>query len=100
MKLPIRRDGPPKGVRQFRPPAQDDAYKERQRFYKSKLWRSTRAVKLRKNPLCEVCEASGRVEPATQVHHVKARLSRPDLAYEMSNLQSICATCHGAARGR
>lgn len=94
MPLPIRDDGPPKGVRQFQPPRQVEEYKERQRFYKGKLWRSTRAVKLRRNPLCEHCEAAGRVTQATQVHHVLERLERPDLAHDLSNLEALCASCH------
>ena len=93
-KLPVRRDGPPKGVPTFRPPQKHEEAKERWRFYGSKLWKQTRAYKLRTHPLCEVCEEAGRTEPATQVHHRIDRLERPDLAYDQSNLQSICASCH------
>lgn len=100
MKIPVRQDGPPKSIRQFAPPEKTASYRERQAFYKGRLWLQTRAVKLRNNPLCEVCEQAGRIEQATQVHHVIERLSRPDLAFDMSNLESICATCHGAARAK
>jgi len=94
MALPVRRDGPPKHVPVFRPPEKVEEYKERQKFYRSKLWRSTREHKLRRDPLCQHCKAAGRLEPATQVHHVKERLDRPDLAFDQTNLESLCAPCH------
>jgi len=93
-RLPVRRDGPPKGVPVFQPPQKVEEHRARQKFYRAKPWRSTRAVKLRRDPLCEHCKAAGRLEPATQVHHVLERLDRPDLAYDLTNLESLCASCH------
>jgi 5-methylcytosine-specific restriction protein A len=57
-------------------------------------WRKLRRAFLEKNPLCFCCEADGRVEAADQVHHRIDRAERPDLAFEWSNLQALCASCH------
>ena len=31
---------------------------------------------------------------ATQVHHLVPRKERPDLAYAIDNLESLCVSCH------
>lgn len=92
--LPIRRDGPPKHVPVFTPREKVEADRERKRFYKSAAWRRCRALKLGQDPLCEHCKAADRITPATQVHHVKERRDRPDLAFTLSNLESLCISCH------
>ncbi|MEN1682078.1 MAG: HNH endonuclease signature motif containing protein [Planctomycetota bacterium] len=61
-------------------------------FYSSKRWRETRAAKLREDPLCEKCRP--RVVAASVVDHILDRCDRPDLAYDMHNLMSLCVSCH------
>ncbi len=39
---------------------------------------------------CQICGQRA----ATVVHHIIPLKERPDLATEMSNLQSVCAICH------
>lgn len=39
------------------------------RLYASKRWRRVREIKRAMDPLCERCNASGRIEAATEVHH-------------------------------
>jgi 5-methylcytosine-specific restriction protein A len=60
-------------------------------FYSSRAWRITRDYKLRLNPLCEEPECR---EVATHVHHLEPRKKRPDLAFEVDNLQALCQPCH------
>ena len=62
-------------------------------------WTKLRRWKLRQNPFCEECEKRECYVPATQVHHivpieghVPAEMER--LAYDKSNLMSLCAECH------
>ena len=47
------------------------------------------------NPLCVHCQKEGRLTLAQCVDHIKA-VSGPDdpLFYDVSNLQSLCQTCH------
>lgn len=95
MTLPIRRDGPPAHVPVFSPPRRkDDPAIERGRFYRRAAWRKCRAYKLSLNPLCEQCVERDEITEATQVHHIVDRADRPDLEYELSNLQALCAPCH------
>src|SRR3954468_6776742 len=95
----------PKRARIFRPisaeadrraPQRD--YDERRgpdrQFYGTTRWRKVRAIKLAKDPLCEECEKHGQTTPANEVDHIIPREDRPDLTFVMSNLQSLCKTCH------
>lgn len=63
-------------------------------FYASTAWRKLRAHKLRTDPLCSACEACGLLVPATHVHHKQERRDSPALAFELDNLESLCASCH------
>lgn len=68
---------------------------ERHRFYNRAAWGKCRKLKLRRNPLCERClRDEGRAIPAAHVHHVKDLADRPDLAYDLDNLESLCHPCH------
>jgi len=53
-------------------------------------WQRVRRWYLAEYPLCEVCEAAGRVKAAEQVHHIShdTRNNSPD------NLQAVCVPCH------
>ncbi len=66
------------------------------RIRSSRRWRQVRAQKLRQSPLCEQHAKRGEVVVATQVDHIRGLLTRPDLAFVMSNLQSLCTSCHAA----
>lgn len=64
----------------------------RERGYTSQ-WEKVRSLKLRRNPLCEVCEREGRVRPAEMVHHAKP-IRQGGAALDMDNLMSVCRACH------
>lgn len=53
-------------------------------------WVKLRAKHLKANPACVVCGA-----PATTVDHKISVRARPELRLVPSNLQSMCASCHG-----
>jgi 5-methylcytosine-specific restriction protein A len=72
----------------------DPALAAAARVYRSNRWRQVRALQLTREPLCEDCRRHGVVEPATQVDHVLGLVDRPDLAYDLSNCQSLCTPCH------
>jgi 5-methylcytosine-specific restriction enzyme A len=69
-------------------------------FYSARDRKRTRAVKLAAAPLCEVCLAADRVTPASHVHHVAELADRPELAYTLANLQSLCRSCHTRIHSR
>lgn len=74
----------------------DRRNQEDRKFYWSSQWRKLRAAFLRRpeNALCGLCLERGRVEPAVDVHHVKARLDYPELALDEANLVGLCKACH------
>lgn len=70
----------------------------RQRGYDSQ-WEKVRKAYLAKHPLCEACEAEGRVMPAVLVHHKKPIADGGDRLNE-DNLMSLCTTCHERIHGK
>ena len=66
----------------------------------SRKWREMRRQKLQMNPFCERCKTFGVYTWATEVHHrqpiesVSGRRQKTILAFSMSNLQSLCHSCH------
>jgi 5-methylcytosine-specific restriction protein A len=79
---------------------QDPALAEAQRLRSSMRWRKVRAIKLKRDPLCEDCLEHDVTRPATQVHHMKGLAPHPELAFTMSNLRSLCTTCHAKREAR
>ena len=57
-------------------------------------WQKVRAMKLAQDPLCERCKSTGRIIGASEVHHIRPLRSHPELAYDLSNLLSLCVPCH------
>ena len=58
---------------------------------KSKRWPALRyRAKRRDGFQCVQCGAHGRLE----VDHIKPVRTHPELAFELSNLQSLCRSCH------
>lgn len=58
---------------------------------RSPRWRIVRlAAKRRDGWQCVECGGRGRLE----VDHKKPVRSHPELAYEISNLQTLCSSCH------
>jgi 5-methylcytosine-specific restriction protein A len=72
----------------------------RKRVYASPRWQKLRAYKIQTNPVCEICEAEGRVTAATEVHHKRTFVNiidpaeRAQVAFDFDNLQSLCKECH------
>jgi len=64
------------------------------RLRTSTRWRRLRAAKLARDPLCHDCLEHGVTTAAQQVHHLVGVVERPDLAFDMENLMSLCTTCH------
>ena len=64
----------------------------------SARWRRVSKAKLSANPLCEDPhdhhKRRGETITATQVHHIEQLTKRPELAYSMGNLMSLCTRCH------
>lgn len=60
-------------------------------IYKDPRWAVARlAAKRRDGWKCVKCGARGRLE----VDHIERVKHRPELAYELTNLQTLCGVCH------
>ena len=66
----------------------------------SRKWTKLRAAKMQSSPQCEICAVAGIITPGTEVHHITPidiganDMERTRLAYDMSNLQTLCHKCH------
>ena len=60
----------------------------------SRPYRRKRARFLRDNPLCAECDQEGHTEVAEELHHKVSVEQRPDLFWEESNWEGLCAPCH------
>lgn len=69
-------------------------------FYTSTRWRKLRAAFLAENPLCVRCSERGRVVPAVVADHVIDRCDAPERAYDVSNLEALCVSCHNRKTAR
>ena len=76
-------------------------YKESDPFYRTKEWKALRRVALdRDGGMCCDCMEkfkAGLIKKprrADMVHHIKSREDYPELALVLSNLRSLCDTCH------
>ncbi len=64
-------------------------------IHKSMRWKKKREQILRRdNYLCQDCKRYGKRVDATEVHHIKHVDEYPELAFQSSNLISLCAACH------
>ena len=63
-------------------------------FYHSQEWRKLRQSFLAEHPFCEKCRKSGRLTKATVVDHI-IPIKQGGPALDESNLQALCAACHG-----
>jgi 5-methylcytosine-specific restriction protein A len=69
-------------------------------FYHTSRWLRIRRLKLAMVPYCEECMQDDRLTPATVVHHIHELTDHPELAVDLDNLQSLCASCHGRIHGK
>ena len=69
-------------------------------FYRTQRWLKVRLIKLRANPLCELCEAQGRTVLAEIVHHKREVRDDVHARLDLDNLQSQCSSCHSRLHKR
>ena len=61
------------------------------RVIRSRRWRALRLKALRRDKWrCVTCGSAGRLE----VDHKEPVRERPDLAFDLGNVQSLCPSCH------
>lgn len=60
-------------------------------IYRTQQWKVVRLEAKRRDRFrCVECRAVGRLE----VDHIKPIRSHPELAFDLTNLQTLCASCH------
>ena len=69
-------------------------------LYNTQRWRNLRAKILKEQPLCNMCEKRGIITPSDTVDHIKAHKGDKSLFWDRNNLQTLCASCHNAAKQR
>lgn len=76
-----------------------DMRKLRQKAYQNTTWRKLRDTYMKSHPICEECLKTGKITPATDVHHIKTPFRNGEVNYGLllddKNLMSLCSECHG-----
>lgn len=71
-----------------------------QRGYTRRWKEKIRKPFLDANPLCVECSKGGRITEATVVDHIVPHRGDPVKFNDISNLQSLCQTCHNRKTAR
>lgn len=74
-------------------PRSPEAAQYRQ-LYRSSAWRKGRILFLAQHPLCERCQARGRITAANVVNHRKPHKGDIALFFATSNWEATCKACH------
>lgn len=69
-------------------------------WYRTAQWCKARASFLAANPLCVMCDAKGRVTPATVVDHIRPHRGDYEMFWSAWNWQPLCASCHSRDKQR
>ena len=69
------------------------------RLYGLQRWRNRAARQMKSEPLCRLCLAAGKVEPATVADHIDPHHGDL-LKFWTGELQSLCAPCHSSAKAQ
>jgi len=76
----------------------DPALRRAKQIRSSARWRRVRAKQMSRQPLCAdpfgQHERDGITIAGEQVHHVKPLRTHADLAFDLSNLMTVCIGCH------
>lgn len=73
---------------------------EYNRLIHTTRWLRLRRDRLMRHPVCQRCEAEGRLAPSTEVHHVwpvedgLGQGEKERLMFDPHNLQALCHECH------
>ena len=65
----------------------------------NKRWKALSRSYLGANILCVRCKLLNRDVAATEVDHILPLRTHPNLAFETSNLQAMCKSCHAIKGG-
>lgn len=94
-RRPKRVHAPRKGERRSTDAAAVMARAKVRAFYGTPEWKRTRAIVRQRDGACVMCGSRDRLS----VDHIIPRRDAPHLAFELSNLRTLCASCHGRRDG-
>ena len=63
---------------------------------KTPEFRDLKKIVLAIFPICAICGTDRHLH----VHHIKTRRENPDLAFEQTNLITVCRSCHSSIKGK
>ena len=77
----------------------DHHYHNGKNIYWTNRWKRARAIVLREEPLCRMCDRFGIVTKATLVDHVHEIKDGAD-PFDRSNMMALCHNCHNTKTGK
>lgn len=83
---------------------QDPALLRAKKMRSSMQWQKVREIRLNRNPVCQdpfgIHARERRPVAATEVDHIVSIFDAPSRAYDLSNTQSLCKSCHARKTGQ
>ena len=74
--------------------------KARARLYSTAAWRTARDAYLKQNPMCVHCDELGLWVEATDVDHIEPIRINSARAWDRTNWQGLCHSCHSRKTAR
>ena len=68
--------------------------RDHHKLYNTAQWQALRKNILYKYPTCQRCQTYGYLTAGVDVDHVQPHRGNSDLFYNLSNLQTLCRSCH------
>ena len=69
--------------------------KDRQKIYNSPKWKKVRELAIiRDCMMCQECKRNGIDTKFDEVDHIIELSDKPELAFDLDNLQCLCKPCH------
>jgi 5-methylcytosine-specific restriction enzyme A len=68
------------------------------KYYGNQLWRRARINFLAEHPLCVMCEADSKIEPANVVDHIIPHKGDQELFWAQGNWQALCRWHHNVVK--
>ncbi|MBT8046527.1 MAG: HNH endonuclease, partial [Pontiella sp.] len=65
-----------------------------QKLYNRAAWRKLRKMHLARQPMCQACQARGKITPGKVVDHIEPHRGELSLFLNAANLQTLCPSCH------
>lgn len=70
------------------------------KWYKTSAWKRLRKSQLNREPLCRFCKRKGIITQGNTVDHISPHRGKMEKFFDITNLQTLCKSCHSSTKQR